>query len=272
MEFEGSQLNTDELGNSGIVLSVEQEASLQASLVILVRDHKFRKVKLWGVVKGVQKDYYVAHGVGRDELKDRKSVYSQDLLQWNLLPHVDDAQKHKSALLQGRFTGDPSFVFELTVTQRSGEGENAIDQVTSIEMKEEDRLAAVVARIDEEAAVVPMGAYIKTALNEVTVNRSFQGLSYAEAKNLHYYVHFKETKSGEEEKKNIKHAMDFLKSIEMDIPKGCWSLQINQGGASVVLRSLIWLGMVMYHNPGTPKFGYFYCGTGEKNLDIPFML
>lgn len=52
---------------------------------------------------------------------------------------------------------------------------------------------------------------------------------------------------------------------------GCWSLQINQGGASTVLRSLIWLGMVMYHNPGTPKFGYFYCGTGEKNLDIPFM-
>ena len=75
MEFEGSQLNINELGSSGIVLSVEQEASLQASLVILARDHKFRKVKLWGVVKGVQKDYFVAQGVGRDELKDRKFVY-----------------------------------------------------------------------------------------------------------------------------------------------------------------------------------------------------
>lgn len=75
MEFEGSQLNINELGSSGIVLSVEQEASLQTSLVILARDHKFRKVKLWGVVKGVQKDYFVAQGVGRDELKDRKFVY-----------------------------------------------------------------------------------------------------------------------------------------------------------------------------------------------------
>ncbi|KAL5464150.1 hypothetical protein EMCRGX_G033119 [Ephydatia muelleri] len=271
MEFEGSQLNINELGSSGIVLSVEQEASLQASLVILARDHKFRKVKLWGVVKGVQKDYFVAQGVGRDELKDRKFVYSQDLLQWNLLPHVDDGLKHKSTLLQGRFTGDPSFVFELTATQRTGEGENTIDKVTTIEMKEEDRLAAVVTRIDEEGAIVPRGAYIKTALNEVTINRSFQGLSFAEAKNLHYYVHFKETQTGEEEEKDIRHAMDFLKSLETDIPKGCWSLQMNQGGASVVLRSLIWLGMVLYHNPGTPKFGYFYCGTGEKNLDIPFM-
>ena len=42
-------------------------------------------------------------------------------------------------------------------------------------MKEEDRLAAVVTRIDEEAAIAPRGAYIKTALNEVMINRSFQG-------------------------------------------------------------------------------------------------
>ena len=75
MQFEGSQLNINELGSSGIVLSVEQEASLQTSLVILTRDHKFRKVKLWGVVKGVQKDYFIAQGVGKDELKDRKFIY-----------------------------------------------------------------------------------------------------------------------------------------------------------------------------------------------------
>lgn len=47
-----------------------------------------------------------------------------------------------------------------------------------VEMKEEDRLAAVVTRIDEEAAVVPRGAYVKTAVNEVTINRAFQGKQY----------------------------------------------------------------------------------------------
>ena len=46
-----------------------------------------------------------------------------------------------------------------------------------IEMKEEDRLAAVVARIDEEVAVVPRGAYMKTPLGEVVLNKSFQGIS-----------------------------------------------------------------------------------------------
>ncbi len=43
-------------------------------------------------------------------------------------------------------------------------------------MKEEDRLAAVVARIDGEVAVVPKGAYIRTPLGEVVLNRSFQGI------------------------------------------------------------------------------------------------
>ena len=42
-------------------------------------------------------------------------------------------------------------------------------------MKEEDRLAAMVVRIDDEVAVVPRGAYIRTPLNEVIPNKMFQG-------------------------------------------------------------------------------------------------
>ena len=44
-------------------------------------------------------------------------------------------------------------------------------------MKEEDRLAAVVASIDQEAAVVPHGAYIKTPLGGIRKNRSFEGIN-----------------------------------------------------------------------------------------------
>ena len=53
---------------------------------------------------------------------------------------------------------------------------------------------------------------------------------------------------------------------------GSWSVQQERGGAVVVLRSLHWLGFTAYHLPGTPIFGYCYCGNGEKNLDLPFML
>lgn len=42
-------------------------------------------------------------------------------------------------------------------------------------MKEEERLASVVATIDNEAAVVPRGAYVKAPLGDVVVNKSYKG-------------------------------------------------------------------------------------------------
>ena len=44
-------------------------------------------------------------------------------------------------------------------------------------MKEELRLAAIVTRIDDEVALVPRGAYIRTPLNEVISNKLFSGLT-----------------------------------------------------------------------------------------------
>ena len=57
---------------------------------------------------------------------------SQDCLEWKILPHVDDGLKRKSSLLQGRFTGDPAYVFEHTITHRVGEGESAQEQTTNV--------------------------------------------------------------------------------------------------------------------------------------------
>ncbi len=51
-----------------------------------------------------------------------------------------------------------------------------------------------------------------------------------------------------------------------------WSIQCVQGGAIVLLRSLKWVGFVAYHIPNSTKYGYTYCGTGEKNNDVLFML
>lgn len=272
MDSEGVFSNVAFLGSSGVVLSVEQKASLQSSLVLLQREHKFRKTKVWGVIRGIQSDYFIVQGVGKDELKDRKALYSQDCMQWSLLPFADRGLRTKAALLHGRFTGDPSFVYEHTVTHRVGEGENAQEQTTAIELKEEDRLAAVVATIDQEVGVVPKGAFMKTPLGEVVVNKSFQGLSLADAKRLNYYFHFREPSNSSDDAKNtISQSIDFLDTIEKDIPKGCWSLQSEQGGV-VVLRSLQWPGLVAYHVPHTPNHGYLYCGNGERNPDILFML
>ena len=75
MDAEGLHVTVEYLSNSGVILSPEQKAALQISLPILRSDHKLKRVKLWGKVQGIKADYFIAHGVGEDELKDRKAVY-----------------------------------------------------------------------------------------------------------------------------------------------------------------------------------------------------
>ena len=53
---------------------------------------------------------------------------------------------------------------------------------------------------------------------------------------------------------------------------GSWTVQLEKGGTVVVLRSLLRLGLMFYHVPMTERYGYVCFGTGEKNLDLPFML
>lgn len=75
MEAEGLNMTIDYVGSSGVVLSTEQKAALQSSLVILKSNYKFRGVKFWGKILGVKSNYFIVQGVGKDELKDRKTLY-----------------------------------------------------------------------------------------------------------------------------------------------------------------------------------------------------
>lgn len=44
-------------------------------------------------------------------------------------------------------------------------------------MKEEDRLASVVAEIDDDVRIVPRGAFVQVPTAEVVKNRSFEGIT-----------------------------------------------------------------------------------------------
>ncbi|KAK3093487.1 hypothetical protein FSP39_016321 [Pinctada imbricata] len=276
MDSAGLHLSIDYVGSSGVILSPEQKASLQTSLIILKSAGKFHRVYFWGKILGVKDDYFIAQGVGRDELADRKTFYSKDCVHWGLLPPATKAMREQSKLAKGRFTGDPSYEFEHTEMKKTGEGDDAVEEEETINIKEEDRLASVIAEIDEDVRVVPRASFVKTPDGEVISNRSFEGLSVSEAAKICSYMHFRDPKVLEQksllQKANLDKSIDFLDTLEEDIPKGSWSLQFERGSGLVTLRSLLWLGFVSYHVPGTRQFGSCYVGTGEKNLDLPFML
>ncbi|XP_069118503.1 radial spoke head protein 9 homolog [Argopecten irradians] len=276
MESAGLHLDIDYVGSSGVILSPEQKAALQTSLVILQSQNKFNKVYLWGKILGVKDDYFIAQGVSRDEMIDKKTFYSKDCVNWGLLPPATKAMRDQSKLAKGRFTGDPSYEFEHTETKKVGEGDDAQEEEETISIKEEDRLSSVIADIDEDVKIVPRGAFVQTPTGEVISNRSFEGLIVSEAAKLCSYMHFREPKLLPEksllQKANMDKSIDFMDHLEEDIPKGAWSLQFERGSGLVTLRSLLWQGYVFYHIPGCRKYGSIYVGTGEKNLDLPFML
>ncbi|XP_019468324.1 radial spoke head protein 9 homolog isoform X2 [Meleagris gallopavo] len=245
-------------GDTG--LSLEKRAALGASLLLLQRDYRFERVWFWGCIQGVRGTYYIAQGLGPDLAAPRSRLYSLNCAEWSLLPPATEEMVEQAELLKGRFQGDPSFEYEYA----------------ELTIKEENRLVATIEQIDRAVGIIPRRALMKTPLGSVRENRSFGGLSLMEAKKLSSYFHFTEPVNLKNktllEKADLDPSTDFLDSLEHDVPQGSWTVQLEKGCTVVVLRSLLWLGLTFYHVPMTKQYGYIYCGTGEKNLDLPFML
>ncbi|NXX86612.1 RSPH9 protein, partial [Urocolius indicus] len=261
-------------GGSG--LSPEKLAVLGSTLTLLQRDYRFQRVWFWGCVQGLRGTYYIAEGLGPDRAAPRSRLYSFNCVEWFLLPPATEEMVAQAAQLVGRFQGDPSFEYELTVVNTEDDAERLFEGGKEPAMKEEARLVATIEQIDRAVGIVPRGAFVKTPLGSVHENRNFEGLSLTEAKKLTSYFHFTEPvnlrKKTLLEKADLDPSTDFLDSLEHDIPQGSWSVQVEKGGTVVVLRSLLWLGLTFYHVPKTKQYGYIYFGTGEKNLNLPFML
>ncbi|CAH1792347.1 unnamed protein product [Owenia fusiformis] len=278
MDSDGLHLAIDYVGTSGLILSPEQKACLQTSFVILKSEGKFHKVYFWGKILGVKDDYFIAQGVGIDGMAEKRTFYSKDCVHWAILNPVSAENKEKTKLAKGRFTGDPSYEFEHIEIKKIAvpDSEEMQEEEETIMIKEEDRLSAVIDDIDQDVFIVPRGAFTKTPTGKVFENRTFEGLSVSEAAKQGSYLHFRDPIKLQEktllQKANMDKALDFLDPIDEDIPKGCWSLQFERGSGLVTLRSLQWIGYTFYHVPGTRQYGSCYCGTGEMNKDLPFML
>ncbi|XP_013789838.1 radial spoke head protein 9 homolog [Limulus polyphemus] len=255
----------------GHILSVEERIILKNSCIILRDENRLEKVQLWGKILGLTSNYFIVQGKGKDLLKDNKIFYSLNGIDWQLLLPTSSEILEKVPYIRGRFTGDPSYHQNVIIVDWEDEGEDKQEQV-----KEEDRLSAIVTLIDRDTAAVPRGAVLLTPQGEVIRNRSFEGLSFSEATKLHSYLHFRPTSK----KSDLKHlrpqadvdvALDFLEPISNDVPQGCWSVQVEEFN-TIVLRNWWWPGMTFYHIPATSYYGQLYIGSGEPIMDLPFML
>jgi len=264
--------------SSGSVMSSEQQTQLANSLTITKHNNKFSKIFFWGKIYGIKEDYLIAQGIsGSDELTERTNLYSVTGNDWHLLATPDNKSIEDALKIRGRFIGDPMHEYEQHDVTNNGE----TSEETTLQVKEETRLAAVVNKIDEEAMIVPRGAYLRSPAAIVSRNQSFAGLSGNEVGNLENWLHFsgpvRLSSKSLLEKADLAAPIDFLKLAANDVPsKSSWSIQEESGpGVDVVqykLRSLHWPGAEACHIPSTGQFARSYFGDGLKNINLPFML
>ncbi|XP_032626305.1 radial spoke head protein 9 homolog isoform X1 [Chelonoidis abingdonii] len=275
MDAESLPYALDLVAGGGAGLSSEKRAALRASLLLLRRDYRFERVRFWGRIQGIRGPYYIAEGLGGDRAGPRSRLYSLNCVEWSLLPPATEEMITQTAGLKGCFQGDPSYEYDPT-EKKGEENERIYEEEDGPMIKEEIRLVSIIDQIDKAVGIIPRGAFVKTPLGPVHENRNYEGLSLTEAKKLNSYFHFTEPVNLKNrtllQKADLDPSIDFLDSLEHDIPKGSWSIQLERGGSLVVLRSLLWPGLTFYHVPMTKQYGYIYLGTGEKNIDLPFML
>ncbi|XP_008941798.1 PREDICTED: radial spoke head protein 9 homolog, partial [Merops nubicus] len=147
---------------------------------------------------------------------------SLNCVEWSLLPPVTEEMVVQAEQLKGRFQGDPSFEYEYTEINAEDD-ERFFEDGQEPVIKEEARLVATIEQIDRAVGIVPRGALVKTPLGFVHENRSFEGLSWMEAKKLSSYFHFTEPVILKNktllEKADLDPSIDFLDSLEHDIPQ-----------------------------------------------------
>eukprot|EP00002_Diphylleia_rotans_P032912 TRINITY_DN694_c0_g1_i7.p1 TRINITY_DN694_c0_g1~~TRINITY_DN694_c0_g1_i7.p1 ORF type:complete len:290 (-),score=71.11 TRINITY_DN694_c0_g1_i7:1034-1903(-) len=238
---------------AGVTLTLNEKAALQSSLLQLKRNGRFARVVFWGKIFGVAADYLIAQGI-QSTLTDfkRKSFYSHDGVTWAQLPDVDAESSALCAQITGRYQGDPSHEYkvarpvhedekvdepqaavektpdddgEKNPDEEEEEGEGA-DIKDAVVIKEEKRLSAAIAQIDNDAAIAPRGAYVLTASHDINVNRAFSGLAASSAEQLQNYFHLRVPKTIKEktlldfELEGLVKSIDFLDNISEDLPKG----------------------------------------------------
>ncbi|KAK5643217.1 hypothetical protein RI129_007062 [Pyrocoelia pectoralis] len=266
----------DTLGHYGLVISTDEAMILTNSLLLLQTESHSCNIFFWGKIYGAGNDYYIAFGYVKDAIKGKIYYYSTDCMDWGLLPKPTEAAKSLLPLCTTKFEGNPRTIIDVLIDQEDSSLGMKFDKPTVRKLKEEDRLSATVHSISNEATIVPRGALFLRTDGVIVENKSFEGLSPLDSQELASYLHYsppqRKWNTNLLTRADYNYALDFLDTIDMDLPEGCWTVQIRGAGSISIVSSLYWPGLALYHIIGTPNYGCVYFGDGKKSLDLPFML
>lgn len=107
---------------------------------------------------------------------------------------------------------------------------NAESDITEL-----DRLSFTVRRIDSLCAVVPAESYKSSPNGELVKNIGFKGIKTGQFA-LDSFRHFRDIPEHIKIRKKVEQpdAINFLETLENDIPSGSWSLKVDDSQLNVI--------------------------------------
>ena len=214
-------------------------------------------------------------------------------------PALDAFILRLAPLIRGLFTGnpalkhaDPSKPVKLNEDGQPEEEEEQPEEETEAaegddsaprrpperKLTEEERLAFTVRAIDDECCIAPVGQSFLSPTGVVTADPAFSGLPLPQLPSLSQWGHYRDPVTAEAKARIRKAApsncYDWMDAVLPELegaPASDWVVQVAEGGLTVRLRSLQWLGWeVTAQAGGRWQAGYF--GYGERNEELHFML
>lgn len=278
MNIESFQECLDLMSVSGFRLTDFEAGLIENSLIILQSENKFRDIFFFGRLDTSSNDrYYLAFGCQQDILKNRKYFYSLNGYEWFILPELKQKLIPFISQMTSYLTGDPMYIEEVCrnpifVADRE---EIFIEcPRSSKKIKEEDRLACIVHLIISESAIHPRGLLYRQMSGCVTYNPCFQGLSRMDASEMKNFQLFRYPLNNRNlnmaKREDYNYQTDFFDTIDDLTPRKCFSFSIDDRNVCLI-RSLLWHGMTFFHKLITKHQGFFYFGSGRKNLNTLMM-
>jgi len=233
----------EQLSNSGIVLELEKKIILSSSLEILRIKQNASKIFFIGAVKCLYADYFLAMSCdGFDDEGSRRFFYSNNASDWMLLQLPDAAHQEYALRISSRFSGDPNHRYEIPRSELiSNSDENG--KRTNADSESQTDLPDFIQLSEEER----LASVMVQIINETWLKSS---------------------------KSNSKNRVFTLKGTEISENTPEWAIRGKGHQTSDVKtftwRSLVWPGAVFVQKG--QQQANLYWGSGEKNIDLPFMI
>jgi len=273
-----------------MALNVSERLALKNSLRKIKLDENQPGVSFWGKITGNRADYLIAKSqVVTDKIAKSYYFSVDNGLTFAKLPDLDDWILEKAPKIRGPFTGNPAYNYKDPDAPKKNpdeeeEEEEEEDEVDEAKQKdppprklfELERVSHAVNSIEADTCVVPAGAYYMTPTGDVSVDRSFKGLSSQDVQNISSYLLLRDPRNSSTlariRKQGVSNITSFLDAITENQPAGLWSVQTDESGENVSVRSLVWPGYEFKTEVNSPDFVGAYFGSGERNDDVLFML